>query len=333
MVNISTKAGLLSALREKNGDRISGGFLAGELGVSRVAVWKGVQSLIGAGYSVDASDAGYSLDPSKDGDFLYPWEFGPDEADFRYYEDTGSTMDRAREFVVRESRTVVVAGKQSAGRGRSGRTWASGQGGLFCTVVDSFVKPEMVLADYCLPVMAFQIAIARVVSSLCGKQAKLRWPNDVYIDGRKIAGVMTELEGEGDFINWLAVGIGVNVNNSASLPRAVSCRDIAGHKFSRRDVLLQIMDEAETIKKQTGSGTDYSQGNRLLAAEWNSMADCFGGKAAVVASAEIKDRVLARGIFNGVDPAGRCVIKPEDGKGSMFFNPGPVSIVFLSEQR
>jgi BirA family biotin operon repressor/biotin-[acetyl-CoA-carboxylase] ligase len=200
----------------------------------------------------------------------------------------------------------------------------------------------MVMADYSLPVMAFQIAIARVVTSLCGKQAKLRWPNDVYVDGRKIAGVMTELEGEGDFINWLATGIGVNVNNSAPSPRAVSCRDIAGRRFSRRDVLLKIIDEAEKIQKQTGSGTAYSQGNRLLAAEWNSMADCFGGKAAVIGSAggdtatagagglqEAKDRILARGIFNGVDPAGRCIIKPEDGKGSLFFNPGPVSIIFL----
>jgi BirA family biotin operon repressor/biotin-[acetyl-CoA-carboxylase] ligase len=244
-------------------------------------------------------------------------------------------MDRARELVVRESRLVVIAGKQSAGRGRSGRTWASGQGGLFCTVVEKFVRPEMVMADYSLPVMAFQIAVARVVSSLCGKQAKLRWPNDVYIDGRKIAGVMTELEGEGDFINWLAVGIGVNVNNSAPSPRAVSCRDIAGHQFSRRDVLLKIIDEAEKIKKQTGSGRVYSQGNRPLAAEWNSMADCFGGKAAVIGSdcggGEAKDRVLARGIFNGVAPAGRCIIKPEDSKGFLFFNPGPVSIVFFSE--
>ena len=341
---ISTKAGMLFALREKKGESVSGGVLACELGVSRVAVWKGIQSLIGAGYSVKASDSGYSLDPLKDGDYLYPWEFGPDESNFRYYESTGSTMDRAREFVVRKSRTVVIAGKQTAGRGRNGRSWVSGKGGLFCTITDRPDRdgPGMVLADYSLPVMIFQIAVARVITTLCGKRAKLRWPNDVYIGGRKIAGIMTELEGEGNFINRLATGIGVNVNNTAPSPRAVSCRDIAGHEVSRRDVLLQIIGESEKIKKQTCSDTAYSQGNRLLAAEWNSVADCFGAKAAVISSGnggrdlggtqdESGGWILARGIFNGIDPAGRCIIKSENGRSSMFFNPGSVSMLFLNK--
>jgi biotin-[acetyl-CoA-carboxylase] ligase BirA-like protein len=290
------------------------------------------------------------MDPEKQSDFLFPWEFGESEAKFRYYPSTGSTMDRARDFAVQglAAGTVIVAERQNAGRGRNGRVWVSRQGGLFCTILD---RPKMGLAAYHLPAMLYQIAIARVLGSVCGKPALLRWPNDVYIDRRKIAGVLTELAGEGDLGKWLATGIGINVNNKApwgsapsggqaSAGKTTSCADITGRTLSRHDILLGIIGEAERVRKRSYSGTAYAQGNRLLADEWNSMADCIGARAAVIdsgwgdstkpgASQGAKDRVLAKGIFAGIDPAGRCIIKPEHGKGALFFNPGPVSVVFL----
>jgi len=327
---VSTKAKLLMALREKAGRPVSGGALAQDLGVSRVAVWKGIQALSDAGYSIETTVSGYTLDPGKANDFLYPWEFGDKEPLFHFVNNTGSTMDQARSLAVQGLASgVVTAERQSAGRGRNGNAWASQQGGLYCTILD---RPGMALADYSLPAMVFQIAIARVLSSLCGKPARLRWPNDVYIDNRKIAGLMTELEGEGDIINWLAIGIGVNVNNAAPSGRAVSCVEILGHRVFRREVLLKILNEAQRLKKKTMSGAAYSQGNRMLADEWNSLADCIGAKATVVASVhapgEQRGRTLARGIFAGVDPAGRCIIRTENGKGALYFNPGPVSIIF-----
>jgi BirA family biotin operon repressor/biotin-[acetyl-CoA-carboxylase] ligase len=341
MVNkLSTKAKLLTALRDEAGKPLSGSSLAEELGISRVAVWKGIQALVDADYPIVTRAPGYALDPEKAADFLYPWEFGERESLFRHFVSTGSTMDRAREFAAQglAAGTVIVAERQNAGRGRNGRTWASRQGGLFCTILD---RPNMGLADYCLSAMLYQIALARALSSICGKPALLRWPNDVYIENQKIAGLMTELEGEGDVINWLATGIGVNVNNPAPSGKTVSCAEIAGHTLSRRDILLRIIDEAERVKKRTSRGAAYSQGNRLLSDEWNSMADCMGARAAVVDSGwgdsgkagtpeRARNRVLAKGIFAGVDPAGRCIIKSEQGRGALFFNPGPVSVVFLN---
>jgi BirA family biotin operon repressor/biotin-[acetyl-CoA-carboxylase] ligase len=233
-------------------------------------------------------------------------------------------MDRAREYALQgiPSGTVITAGKQSAGKGRNGRSWDSPQGGLFCTIID---RPDIALADYCLPVMAYQIAVARAVSSLCGKSARLRWPNDVYVGKRKIAGLITELEGYGDIMQWMTTGIGINVNNAVpSAPKmATSCAEITGHPVSLRTVLVKIIDEAEQIRKHTKIDTAYAQGNRMLAAEWNSLAEGIGASAAVV---NAKGRLLARGIFAGVDPAGRAIIKSENGKGSLYFNPGPVSI-------
>jgi len=332
MVNakVSTKAKLLLALREKAGEPASGGALAQDLGVSRVAVWKGIQALVDAGYPIETAMSGYALEPDKANDFLYPWEFGENEPLFHFVSSTGSTMDKARKLAEQgHNAGIITAERQSAGRGRNGSAWASRQGGLYCTVLD---RPGTAIADYSLPALIYQIAVARVIAFLCGKPARLRWPNDVYIDRRKIAGLMTELEGEGDTISWLAVGIGVNVNNAAPSGRAVSCAELLHTPVSRRDVLLKILGEAQRLKKKVMSGAAYAQGNRMLADEWNALADGIGAKAVVVDSVHMPDegrgRTLARGIFAGIDPAGRCIIKPEGGTSALYFNPGPVSVVF-----
>jgi len=335
----STKARLVEVLRDENGRPISGGKLATDLGISRVAVWKGIQSLIKAGYPVDTLESGYSLDPESPSDFLYPWEFGENESMFRYFENTGSTMDRMREYAVQGnvSGTVVIAGTQDAGKGRLGRSWVSEQGGLYFTVLERPVQVSpMALTDYRLPLMLHQIAVARVLGSLCGKPARLRWPNDVYIGDRKIAGLMTELSGEGDSIRWLASGIGINVNNPAPMDGSVSCAELIGHPISRRELLLKIIDEARRIKRQMDYDKAYATGNQLLADEWNSMADRIGagvslmdlGSADGTIRARKKRPPLAKGIFAGTDSVGKCVIRKENGEGIMCFNAGIASLVY-----
>jgi BirA family biotin operon repressor/biotin-[acetyl-CoA-carboxylase] ligase len=329
---LSTKAKLLMTLREQAGKTLSGGKLASDLGISRVGVWKGIQSLIAAGYFIKTNKSGYFLDTAKTGDFLYPWEFGEREPMFRFLENTDSTMNNVRGFASQGlvSRIIVVADTQSAGRGRNGRSWASRQGGLYCSILD---RPAISLADFYMPAILYQIAVARAIGCVCGKPAKLRWPNDISIDGRKIAGIITELEAEGDMISWVVTGIGVNVNNQSPSAKAVSCSEITRHSVSRRSLLTAIINEAEQLKKSAGPAMAYAQGNRYLAAEWNSLADCIGAKAAIVdsvnTSKEPKSRLLARGIFAGIDPAGRCIIKSHNSRETLYFNPGPVSIMFL----
>jgi BirA family biotin operon repressor/biotin-[acetyl-CoA-carboxylase] ligase len=334
---ISSKSRLLTLLREKQGSPTSGNVLAKDMGISRVAVWKIVRSLTEAGYSIDTGERGYALDPKKEKDFLYPWEFGEKENLFFHYKNTGSTMDRARESAVSgaQSGSVFTAEKQSAGRGRNGRTWVSRQGGLFFSILE---RPKLTIAEYTQLSLILQIAVVRSITLICGKKAFLRWPNDIYIDRKKIAGVTTEVCGEGDLITWLTGGIGVNVNNTVPSSRAISCTEITNQNVSRRDVLIKILNEIDNVKKTFNSTAAYSQGNRPLAAEWNSLADCVGAKAAVFEpvagqakdedSVKKREKILARGIFQGIDPAGRCIIKTDDG--SLYFNHGSVSLAFLN---
>jgi len=333
---ISSKSRLLALLRKKHGELVSGSILAKEIGISRVAVWKTVQSLVEAGYSIETKDTGYLLDPKKEKDFLYPWEFGAKESMFYHYTNTGSTMDRARELALRgvDGGAVITAEKQSAGRGRNGRTWVSRQGGLFFTILEF---PRLAIADYTLLSLVMQIAVVRAVSSVCGKQAYLRWPNDVYINRRKIAGITTEISGEGDLITWLSCGIGVNVNNQAPSGKAISCAEVTGHEISRRKVLEKILDEIEKVKKTFYSQAAYFQGNSALAKEWNSLADCIGAKTVVFEpenksekSLDKPGKILARGIFSGIDPSGRCILKTEGEKGTLYFNQGSASLALLN---
>ena len=332
---MSSKARLLISLREKQGNPLSGTSIADELGISRVAVWKAVQALCEAGYAIETGEAGYLLDPEKEKDFLYPWEFAEKEELFNHFMNTDSTMDRARESALRgaDSGSVFTAEKQSAGRGRNGRTWVSRQGGLFFSVLE---RPRLAIADYTLLSLVMQIAVVRCISSLCGKKAFLRWPNDIYINKRKIAGIITEIHGEGDLITWLAGGIGVNVNNTPPSAKAVSCAEIVKRHIPRRELLCKILNEIETVKKTFKTEAAYSQGSRTLAAEWNSLSDCINAKAVVFepsasseeTAPEKSGKILARGVFKGIDPAGRCLLKTEEA--TLYFNQGSVSLAFLN---
>ena len=333
-MKLSSKAMILSLLRENIGETISGTKLAKEIGISRVAVWKIVQSLTEAGYSIDTIDKGYFLDPKKEKDFLYPWEFGKNEKSFYHFLNTDSTMNRARELALKDAAngSIITAEKQSAGKGRNGRTWISRQGGLFFTILE---RPHIAVADYNLISLTVQIALVKTISAICGKKAFLRWPNDIYINSRKIAGVITEISGEGDLITWISVGIGVNVNNSVPSTKSTSLSEVLAHNVSRRMVLQKILSEIEKVKKTFASQAVYTQGNRALADEWNSLADCISAKTAVFEpvnknenSLDKPGRILARGIFQGIDPAGKCILKTENG--NLFFNQGAVSLALIA---
>jgi BirA family biotin operon repressor/biotin-[acetyl-CoA-carboxylase] ligase len=322
---LSTRAYILRELRKEPGARVSGEVLASGLGLSRVAVWKGIRSLIAAGYPIGGAESGYCLAGEGREDPLYPWEFGEREGLFRCFHRTGSTMDRAREYAEAPGPgaeggpfMVFTAETQSAGRGRNGRAWASEAGGLFFTVLE---RSGLALADYPLFSMRAQIAAARTVEVLTGKRAALRWPNDVYAGGGKIAGILSELSGEGDRLRWIALGIGINVNNRPALGGGTpSCAELAGRPLSRREGLGLFLDEVEKLR---------SAGARELADLWNGRAWGIGARVRTIRAdhGERKEGGGAGGVFTGIDGRGRCGIADSRGR-TRFYPPGTLSLVY-----
>lgn len=195
---------------------VSGPELAERLDISRAAIWKHVDGLREDGFSIESGDDGYRLvdTPEFGGTAV---EYGLDASfTVEYHDSIGSTNDRARELAMAgETDAVVLANEQTGGRGRLERPWSSPPGGIWMSVV---VRPDLPPARAPLLTLAAAVAVTRAARDV-GIDAGIKWPNDVLVPatdaergGLKLAGILTEMEGEANRVNWLVVGIGINAN-------------------------------------------------------------------------------------------------------------------------
>ncbi|MBW1990800.1 MAG: biotin--[acetyl-CoA-carboxylase] ligase [Deltaproteobacteria bacterium] len=246
---------ILAALKA-GGTPVSGESLAAVTGVSRTAVWKRINRLKALGYEIAAAPRqGYRLLAVPDK--LLPEEVLPGLATRRlrgplhHFEVIGSTNDLAKELAAggAPEGTLVTAEGQQAGRGRLGRQWLSPPGvGLYVSLV---LRPNLPPTE--MPALTLTTAVAgvRAVRRATGLTPDIKWPNDLLLDGKKVAGVLTEMETESDRIRYLVVGWGLNVNNAGFPPDladiATSLRLAAGRTFSRVAILRAWLEEFEAL--------------------------------------------------------------------------------------
>ncbi|MFC7134964.1 MULTISPECIES: biotin--[acetyl-CoA-carboxylase] ligase [Salinibaculum] len=244
-----TRRAVLSALET---DTVSGPALAERLDVSRAAVWKHVEALRADGFAIESGDEGYELTgvPEFGGAAI---EVGLD-APFavEYHDAIPSTNDRARELATAGRADVaVVADEQTGGRGRLDREWSSPSGGVWLSLV---LRPDVPPASAPTFTLAAAVATTRAARE-AGVDAHIKWPNDVLVetpDGeRKLAGILTEMEGEADRVSWLVVGIGVNANVAPDdLPAdaaGTSIREVAGD-VDRRVFTQRLLEEFDALR-------------------------------------------------------------------------------------
>lgn len=227
-----TRADILEALSE---EAVTGPDLATEFDITRAAVWKHIEALRDAGFEITSTDAGYELVeiPTYGGEAI---EFGLDAPyEIEYHESIESTNARARELASDgEENVVVVADEQTGGRGRLDRSWESPSGGVWLSML---VRPDLPATQAPIITMATAVATARAVEAT-GVEASIKWPNDVLVDGEKVAGILTEMEGEADRISWLIVGVGLNANvDENDLPTGTDATSLQAHggPIDRRD--------------------------------------------------------------------------------------------------
>jgi BirA family biotin operon repressor/biotin-[acetyl-CoA-carboxylase] ligase len=210
---------VLAFLAEAADDFVSGEAISGKLGLSRAAVWKHVNALRGQGYRIEAAPSrGYRLVAIPDR--LGALEIGPllNTHDLgqalHCREELPSTNDRARELADGGAAhgEVVIAESQTAGRGRRGRSWSSPPGqNLYLSVI---LRPSLP------PQRAPELTLVASVAACdacrkAGVDAGIKWPNDLLVGGRKVAGILTELSAESDAVHWVVLGIGVNLNSAS----------------------------------------------------------------------------------------------------------------------
>lgn len=292
------KGWILEILRSE-GDVVSGEALSREIGVSRVAVWKHLQKLQEMGYGIEATARGYRL--LEVPDRLYSWEFPGWETRIHHYDEVGSTMEVARRMARKgcPAYTVVAAERQTAGRGRLQRTWVSGTGGIYLTVVLRPVLPPQF--GYRVNFAASAV-LARVLRRRYDLDARVKWPNDILVEGRKVCGLLAEMEAEADLVSFVNVGLGINANNAAPVTEtgAVSLRQVLGRPVSRRNLLADFLGALE--RRLTGQ--DLAD----AVVEWRRYAMTLDRRVRVVTTREtIEGRAV------DVDESGALIVEQADG--------------------
>ena len=237
------KARILEILRAEpvavSGERLSAG-----LDVSRVSVWKHIQKLKELGYNIRSSRKGYRLLASPDA--LLPWEFPGREDRVHYFPRIESTMDVAKQMAAKgcPHMTLIVASEQSRGRGRLKRRWESDAGGLYFTLV---LRPRIPPVE--CPKLNFlaSLVLAQTLGRKYGIEARLKWPNDILVQGKKIVGMLIEMEAEADRVHYVNIGLGINVNNNPiqKTGTATSIRQILGKTVHKKPLLTDFLDAFE----------------------------------------------------------------------------------------
>ena len=223
---MSTKTVLLALLHEKNGSFVSGQDIASRLGVSRNAIWKAVKSLQEQGFEVESqAGVGYRLAAERD---IISKDVLADEIKYpcsiHVFDKIDSTNNYAKKIEACKTPQLIIASEQTAGRGRLGRSFYSpAEKGIYMSIA---FEPDFDLDKSLFVTTLSAVAACRAIEDVAGLRPKIKWVNDIYLDGRKLAGILTEAESnfESGRIQKIIVGIGITCF-SCDLPEQI--RDIA----------------------------------------------------------------------------------------------------------
>ncbi len=307
---------ILGALRKAGAGSISGAELSQALKVSRAAIWARIQELRDLGFDIEASPHhGYRLLSSPDlllaDDLLARLGAGLTIGrDIRVFQETTSTNDIVEKLArdgVKEG-VAVFAESQTKGRGRLGRTWVSpNRKGLWFSLL---LRPQLRPQEATRLTVCSAIALRRAIANLTGISPEIKWPNDILIHGKKTAGILTELQAELDQVRYLVLGMGVNVNQTASdfTPElakvATSLRVESRHAIGRPELAVAILRELNSDYERLKAGR-FSE----IADEWESFCTTLGHQIVLrTGGREIRGRAEA------LNEDGSLLLRTEHGR-------------------
>jgi len=312
---MSTKQQLLIYLKEGKGIWVSGEFLAHKMAVSRSAIWKHVRNLKDDGYVIESSrKKGYLLRQTSD--LLLTDEIREGlntnvlgKGEIIYFRETDSTNVRAKYLAGNGAPegTVVVAEKQTQGRGRKGRYWFSPPGeGIYTSII---LRPPISPNEAPKLTLMASVAVAEALLSLTSLKVNIKWPNDILINGRKVAGILTEISTDMDRIDYVVIGVGVNVNTPREgLPpdlaqTATSILMETGKPFPRIALLRAYLEWLEIYYE-----TFKTKGFDPVMSRWKNLADIIGRRISV----DLMDRVRMGEVLD-IDKDGFLILRDREG--------------------
>ena len=303
---------VLSLLKSHNAEYLSGQDLSDVLKISRVAVWKHIKRIRSLGYKIESKQKlGYKLVSNTE--LLLPWEIidglKTDVIGKRvyYFDDIDSTQNFASSIAKtpRENGTVIVSKKQSSGMGRLGRKWISPDGGLWFSVI---LHPKFDISLATLFPLAASLALANAIEKALKKKPELKWPNDVILNHKKVAGMLVDLSLKSNDIENLILGVGINfkidpVKLEKTIKNTGNFYGVTTLVKKNEDVnpikLMQtFLFELEKICEE------LNQGNfRKIITEWTKKSETIGKKAIVSTSS---GKIIGKAIR--IDDDGALVI-------------------------
>lgn len=267
---MSLKNDILYELLNHN-DYISGQALAEKFDKSRAAVWKAVKNLIAEGYDIDAvTNKGYKL--TENNDLISAQSIKAnlkEDIEVLYYPSVDSTNNCCKRLLAdgKQGSFLVTADEQTAGRGRQGKSFYSPPlTGVYFSIV---IRPHTTLQNAVTATTAAAVAVCRAIEKLTDKKPKIKWVNDVYLDGKKICGILTEAitNFEDSTVDSVIVGIGINIK-TVDFPEDVKIAGSLDAGISRSRLIAEIADELLAIAQGNyKSFIDYYRSHSLVLGE------------------------------------------------------------------
>ncbi len=314
---------ILLALKEADG-YLSGEQLSGRFGITRSAVWKHIVKLKEEGYCIHSMrNRGYRLESEPDilnqtslrcalkGQWL-----GQNLITMKTVDSTNEEIKRlARQGA--ENGLVVAAEEQTAGKGRFSRTWSSeGNGGLYFSLL---LRPELTPAEISSITLTAGYAVCLAIREYISLPAAIKWPNDVIIGRKKVCGMLTEMAAQSDKIDYIIIGIGVNVNN-ASFPEVIAKKATSlfletGHTVNREEFFVCVLRHLEKALSHFMVSVSIED-----IEEFKQLCATMGREVTLERSGQ-----LIKGKACDISPKGELIILTDEGE-QLTVNSGEVTV-------
>jgi BirA family biotin operon repressor/biotin-[acetyl-CoA-carboxylase] ligase len=309
---------ILEMLKKAKGRYVSGESISNKVKVSRAAIWKHISALRKYGYGIASSKGqGYKL--VKVSDNLLPWEIRDGlkteqvAKEIRHFEVIDSTQDLAIRMAEGNAPegSIVIGERQKRGRARVGRKWIAPKGGIWMSII---LRPKIPTAESTILPLAIALAVCNAIRDVCKVNAKLKWPNDVIINGKKVAGILAEMSCEADRVNYVVVGIGVNANISVRKIEssikgtpgyygATSLMKEKGKEVGRIALVRKILTELERVYLKL-----EKEGADMIIQSWKDLSATLGSNVTV-----LQNEMCFEGKAVDIDYDGALLVKLPNG--------------------
>ena len=302
---------------------ISGEQLSAQLGITRSAVWKYINALKKDGCMIDSvRNRGYRLVEAPDmlnvQEIMEGLKTEVAGKKLIVLDSVDSTNEEIKRLAAKgePSGTIVAAERQTKGKGRFGRFWDSGSGGLYFTLI---LRPELPPSDISSITLAAGYAVCLAVREYYDIDAKIKWPNDVIVGNKKICGILTEMAAQSDRIDYVAIGIGINLNHE-SFPqeisdKAASLRTITGKKTDRNDFFRTLITFLDRVLSRFLVSLSVEDTIRF-----REVCATIGRRVTVQRGNE-----TISGIAEDISPGGELIVKNDKGE-IISINSGEVTV-------